>query len=176
MLASDLKKTIRAVRDFPRPGILFYDLTTLFRSADAFRVAVDRFVERYRDEPIDALAAIEARGFVLASALAHRLGLGLVLVRKQGKLPAETEAESYELEYGNAVIEIHRDAVERGQRILIVDDLLATGGTAAATARLVRKLGGTVAGFAFLVELTFLEGRKHLDGDVFALLRYEKED
>jgi adenine phosphoribosyltransferase len=176
VLVSELKKSIRTIPDFPKPGILFYDVTTLFRSADTFRVAVDRFVERYRDEPIDALAAIEARGFVLAAALAHRLGLGLVLVRKQGRLPAAIENESYELEYGQAVVEVHRDAVRAGQRILIVDDLLATGGTAAAAARLVRKLGGSVAGFAFLVELTFLGGRQRLDGDVFTLLRYDRDE
>ena len=176
MLVSELKKSIRTIPDFPKPGILFYDLTTLFRNADAFRIVVERFVERYRDEPVDALAAIEARGFVLAGALAHRLGLGLALVRKQGRLPAAIENEAYELEYGQAVVEIHRDAVRAGQRILVVDDLLATGGTAAAAARLIRKLGGSVAGFAFLVELTFLGGRQRLDGDVFTLLRYDKDE
>lgn len=174
MRVHDLKRSIREVPDFPKPGIRFYDVTTLFRSPDAFATAVDRLVERFRGEPIDAFAGIEARGFVLAAALAYALRGGLILVRKPGKLPAEVASEDYELEYGSARVEVHRDAVAAGQRILIVDDVLATGGTAAATARLVEHLGGQVLGFAFLVELGFLGGRARLgDADVFSLVQYE---
>ena len=133
MLLADLKKTIREVPDFPKPGIRFYDLSTLFRDATAFRSSIDRMVGRFRGQRIDALAGIEARGFVLASAMAYELNVGLVMIRKAGKLPAETEGENFELEYGTARLEIHRDAVEPGQRVAIVDDLLATGGTAAAS-------------------------------------------
>lgn len=173
MLTSDLKKTIREVPDFPKPGINFYDLSTLFRDGKAFRAAVDRMLERYRGEAVDALVGIEARGFVLASVLAYEMGLGLVLARKEGKLPGDTEGEAYSLEYGEARIEIHRDAVEAGQRFVIIDDLLATGGTAAATGRLIERLGGNVLGYGFLVELGFLGGRKQLESDrVFSLLQY----
>lgn len=175
MLVSELKKSIREIPDFPKPGINFYDVSTLFRSPEAFNATVDRLVERYRGDRIDALAGIEARGFVLAGAMAYALGVGLVLVRKHGKLPHETETESYSLEYGDARIEIHRDAVEQDQRILIVDDLLATGGTAAAAARIIRRLGGRVEGFAFMVELGFLGGRGKLGaGHVFSLLHYDR--
>lgn len=173
MVTHDLKKAIREIPDFPKPGINFYDISTLFRDATAFRAAVDRMLERYRGEPLDALVGIEARGFVLAAALAYELRLGLVLARKEGKLPAETEGEAYSLEYGEARIEIHRDAIVEGQRYVIIDDLLATGGTAAAVGRLVERLGGKVTGYGFLVELGFLEGRKRLAGDgVFSLLHY----
>lgn len=174
MLASDLKKSIREIPDFPKPGINFYDVSTLFRDRVAFKIAIDRLVERYRGDRIEALVAIEARGFVLASAMAHRLGVGLILARKPGKLPRGTEAESYRLEYGEASIEIHQDAVEAGQQIVIVDDLLATGGTAAATARIVERLGGQVEGFAFMVELAFLHGRDQLGAaNVFSLIHYD---
>jgi adenine phosphoribosyltransferase len=174
MLVADLKKTIREVPDFPKPGINFYDVSTLFRDAEAYRSAVERMVARFQGQPIDALAGIEARGFVLAAAMAYELGLGLVLVRKAGKLPAETESESYQLEYGEARIEVHRDAVQSGQRIVVVDDLLATGGTAAATGRLVERLEGRLEGYAFLVELGFLKGRSKLgDSAVFSLLQYD---
>jgi adenine phosphoribosyltransferase len=174
MLVSDLKKTIREVPDFPKPGINFYDVSTLFRDAEAYRSAVERMVARFQGQPIDALAGIEARGFVLAAAMAYELGLGLVLVRKTGKLPAETEGESYQLEYGEARIEVHRDAVQPGQRVVVVDDLLATGGTAAATGRLVERLEGRLEGYAFLVELGFLRGRAKLgDSAVFSLLHYD---
>ena len=128
MRAADLKKTIREIPDFPKPGINFYDMSTLFRDADAFRHMIDIMVERYRGQRIDALAGIEARGFVVASAMAYQLGLGQILVRKHGKLPGDTEAEVYDLEYGTAHIEIHKDAVEPGQRVVVIDDLLATGG------------------------------------------------
>lgn len=174
MLATDLKKVIREVPDFPKPGINFYDVSTVFRNSEAFRIAADKMVERYRGEKIDAVAGIEARGFVLSSVMAHDLGIGLVLVRKAGRLPGETEAEEFSLEYGRAKVEVHRDAVAAGQRILVVDDLLATGGTAAATGRLVERLGGVVEGYAFLVELAFLGGRERLDPvQVFSLIQYE---
>jgi adenine phosphoribosyltransferase len=174
MLVADLKKAIRQVPDFPRPGIRFYDVCTLFRDREAMRSAVERMVGRFKGQPIDALVGIEARGFVLASAMAYELRLGLVLVRKFGKLPGETEGESYALEYGEAHIEIQRDALSPGQRVVIVDDLLATGGTAAAAGRLVERLGGRLEGFAFLVELAFLEGRKRLgNSNVFSLLHYD---
>lgn len=174
MLVTDLKKTIREIPDFPKPGINFYDVSTLFRKAEAFRTAVDTMVERFRGETVDAIAGIEARGFVLAAAMAYRMETGLILVRKKGKLPAETEGESYSLEYGTAEVEMHRDAVEQEQRILVVDDLLATGGTAAATGRLVRRLGGRLQGYAFMVELDFLSGREKLDSDnIFSLIRYD---
>jgi len=175
MTEADFKRTIREIPDFPKPGIVFYDVSTLFRNASAFRETVDALVERYRGEKLDALAGIEARGFVLASAMAYRLETGLVLVRKAGKLPAETVKESYSLEYGEASVEIHRDAVASGQRVLVVDDLLATGGTATAAARLVGRLGGELAGCAFMVELGFLNGRSRLDGaaEIFSLIRYD---
>lgn len=173
MLVSDLKRTIREIPDFPKPGVNFYDLTTLFRNPVAFHSAVDRMLERYRGVKLDAVAGIEARGFVLASAMAYGLGAGLVLVRKSGKLPRETEREEYTLEYGKSEVEVHRDAVSRGQRVLIADDLLATGGTAAAVGRLIERLGGRVEGYAFLVELAFLTGRKQLASEnVFSLIQY----
>jgi len=174
MRVAEIKKVIREIPDHPKPGIVFYDLSTVFRDAEAFRSAVDRFLERYDGDRYDAVAGIEARGFLLAAAIAYRAGKGVVLFRKPGKLPAETESVSYDLEYGSDALEVHRDAIEPGQRILVVDDLLATGGTAEAAGRLVERLGGAVHGFAFLVELAFLSGRERLDGhDVFSLIRYE---
>jgi adenine phosphoribosyltransferase len=171
---SELKKTIREVPDFPKPGIRFYDLSTLFRDGAALRAAVDRMAERFRGEPIDALAAVEARGFILGGALAHELGTGLIMLRKPGKLPAEAVGETYTLEYGDARIELHRDAVSEGQRIIVVDDVLATGGTAAAAGRLVERLGGRLEGYAFIVELGFLNGREQLGSSaVFSLIRYD---
>ncbi len=173
MLVSDLKKTIREVPDYPKPGINFYDLTTLFKNGDAFRTVIDRFAERFRDDKIDVIAGIEARGFMLAAALAYEFELGIVPVRKPGKLPWRSTGEDYTLEYGQGRLEIHDDAVEGGQRVLIVDDVLATGGTAAATGRLVSRLGATVCGYAFLVELAFLNGRERLGSDnVFSLISY----
>lgn len=168
-----LKSRIREIPDFPRPGILFYDVSTLFRDPEGLASASAAVARPFRDDGIDSVAGIEARGFVLGAAVALDLQRGLTMIRKLGKLPGETVGESYELEYGNARIEIHRDAIRPGQRVLIVDDLLATGGTAAAAGRLVERLGGEVAGFAFLVELGFLDGRKRLDGHrVFSLLHY----
>lgn len=173
MLVTDLKKTIREIPDFPKPGINFYDVSTLFRDPVAFRAAVQGMCEPFRDQPIDLLAGIEARGFVLAAAMALEMNVGLLMVRKAGKLPGETASESYSLEYGEAQIEVHSDAIERGQRVLVVDDLLATGGTAAATGKLVERLGGSLTGYAFMVELGFLPGREKLSGkEVFGLLNY----
>jgi len=174
MQLSELKPTIREIADFPRPGINFYDLSTLFLDPRAFASAVSHLADPFRNDSIDAVAGIEARGFVVGAAMARELDLGMVMIRKPGKLPGETEAESYELEYGSSRIEIHRDAIEPGQRILIVDDLLATGGTAGAAGTLVERLGGSVASFAFMVELGFLDGRSRLgDRAIFSLLRYD---
>jgi adenine phosphoribosyltransferase len=171
----DLKKLIREVPDYPKPGILFYDLTTLLKDKDGFRRLIDRLCDQYDGHKIDVVVGIEARGFILAPALAYRLEAGFVPVRKPKKLPAKAVRVSYALEYGTDSLEIHEDAVQKGQRVLLCDDLLATGGTAAAAVQLVRSLGGIVVGAAFAVELTFLNGRAKLPGlDVFSLLQYEK--
>jgi len=170
----EIKKRIREIPDFPKPGILFYDVATLFRDGAAFRAVVEQMASRLEDRGLDALAGIEARGFVLASALAYRLGLGLLLVRKRGKLPGSTVGESYALEYGEAHIEMQSDAIGAGRRVLVVDDLLATGGTAAAAGRLVERLGARVQGYGFMVELGFLGGRARLgSGEVFSLIHYD---
>ena len=173
MLVSDLKKIIREVPDYPKPGVVFYDLTTLFKNGEAFRTVIERLAERFREDKIDVIVGIEARGFMLAAALAYEYELGIVPVRKPGKLPWRVTTEEYTLEYGTGTLEVHDDAVTRGQRALIVDDVLATGGTAAATARLIEKLGATVCGYAFLLELKFLNGRERLGSDnVFSLITY----
>jgi adenine phosphoribosyltransferase len=169
-----LKQLIRNVPDFPKKGILFYDITTLLKNAKAFRDTMDLLSTKYINRKIDLVVGVESRGFIFAPILAYRLGAGFVPVRKPGKLPAASAKVTYDLEYGQDSLEIHRDAIEQGQRVLIVDDLLATGGTAAAVARLVEELKGQVAGFAFLVELEFLGGRKKLSNyDVFSLLQYQ---
>lgn len=171
----DLKKLIREVPDYPKPGILFYDLTTLLKDKKGFRALIDRLCSHYDGHKIDAVAGIEARGFILAPALAYRLGAGFVPVRKPKKLPAKTANISYALEYGTDSLEIHEDAVQKGQRVLLCDDLLATGGTAAAAVQLIRSLGGTVEGAAFAVELSFLHGRAKLPNlDVFSVIQYDK--
>ena len=158
----DLRAKIREVPDFPKPGILFYDITTLLREADAFREVIDRMAEAVQGERIDLVVGMESRGFIFAAPLADRLGAGFVPVRKLGKLPAETIEVEYDLEYGTATLEIHRDAISPGQRVLVVDDLLATGGTVLGTIELVRRLGGEIAGLSFMVELTALGGRDKL--------------
>jgi adenine phosphoribosyltransferase len=168
-----LKSRIRHVPDFPKPGILFYDVTTLLRDREGFRLAVDSLAAPYTGTPIDVVVGIESRGFILGSAVADRIGAGFVPVRKLGKLPSATVRASYALEYGNDSLEMHQDAVEPGQRVLVVDDLLATGGTARATLDLVKQLGGQVQGIAFLIELVALEGRKRLQGEkIMAVLQY----
>ncbi len=173
MTIAELKKTIREIPDFPKPGINFYDVATLFRDGRAFRAAVEKMADPYRGKGIDAVAGIEARGFVLAAAMAFELRCGLILVRKFGKLPGETEGESYELEYGEAHMEIQRGATGPGERVVVVDDLLATGGTAAAAGKLVERLGAEVISYAFMVELGFLAGRDRLpDADIFRLIQY----
>ncbi len=169
----NLKTKIRHVADFPKPGILFYDITTLLRDADGFRVAIDALTNPFKDKSIDVVVGIESRGFILGGAVADRLGAGFVPVRKPGKLPSKSVRESYALEYGSDSLEMHADAVGKGQRVLIVDDVIATGGTARATASLVRQLGGTVYALAFLIELEALKGRNQLSGEnVYAVLRY----
>jgi adenine phosphoribosyltransferase len=171
----ELKKLIREVPDYPKPGILFYDVTTLLKDKKGFHTLIDRLCDHYSGHTVDLVAGIEARGFIFAPALAYRLGAGFVPVRKPNKLPSKTASISYALEYGTDTLEIHEDAVKPGNRVIICDDLLATGGTAAATANLIQKLGGTVEGAAFAVELTFLNGRKKLNGfDVFSLIQYDK--
>jgi adenine phosphoribosyltransferase len=170
----DLKKLIREIPDYPKPGILFYDLTTLLKDKNGFRKLVDKLCDHYADRKVDVVVGVEARGFIFAPALAYRLGAGFVPVRKPKKLPAKTARVSYQLEYGTDALEIHEDAIRPGENVIISDDLLATGGTAAATVQLVRALGGTVNGAAFAVELTFLNGRSKLPGlDVFSLIRYD---
>jgi adenine phosphoribosyltransferase len=171
----DLKKLIREVPDYPKQGILFYDLTTLLKDKTGFHQMIDRLCAHYNGHTIDVVAGIEARGFIFAPALAYSLGAGFVPVRKPKKLPAKTASVSYALEYGTDTLEVHEDAIQPGQRVIICDDLLATGGTAAATAKLIQQLGGTVEGAAFAVELTFLKGRAKLPGlDIFSLIQYDK--
>jgi len=169
----DLKKLIREVPDFPKKGILFYDITTLLKDKTGFRNVIDVLTEHVRPLKPDCVLGIEARGFIFAPALAYNLGAGFVPIRKPKKLPAETERISYELEYGMDTLEIHKDAVKPGMRVVIADDLLATGGTALASVRLVEKLGGTVAGVTFVIELEALKGRDRLAGyDVVSILKY----
>ena len=169
----DLKKHIRHVPDFPKPGILFYDITTLLRDPVGLKATIDQLSAPYAGLGIDAVVGIESRGFILGAAVAERLGAGFIPMRKPGKLPAESIKESYELEYGTDALEIHADAVEQGQRVLIVDDVLATGGTAAAAAQLVRKVGGELQGLAFLIELLVLNGKTKLQGQsVYSVLQY----
>jgi len=171
----DLKNLIREIPDYPKAGILFYDITTLLKDREGLRGVIDGLRQRYDGFGVDVVLGIEARGFIFAPALAYALGAGFVPVRKPNKLPAECAQITYALEYGTDALEIHRDAIAPGTRVLIVDDLLATGGTARATAQLVEQLGGSVTGVAFVVELTFLGGRERLNGyDVFSLLQYDK--
>jgi len=170
-----LKELIREVPDFPKKGILFYDITTLLKDKLGFARLIDALSENYIGKDIDLILGMEARGFIFGPALAYRLNAGFVPVRKPGKLPAETVKVSYDLEYGSNSLEVHRDAISQGQRVLIVDDLLATGGTAMATADLAAGLGAHIYGFAFVVELDFLKGREKLAKyDVFSLLHYDR--
>ncbi len=169
----DLKKMIREVPDFPKKGILFYDITTVLKDKAGFRRIIDALTEQIRPLKPDTVLGIEARGFIFAPALAYHLGAGFVPVRKPNKLPAETERISYELEYGMDTLEVHKDAVRSGMRVVIADDLLATGGTSLASVRLVEKLGGEVAAVSFVIELEALKGRERLAGyNVVSLLKY----
>lgn len=168
-----LKKIIRDIPDFPKKGIIFKDITTLLRDPVSFQRAVDLLGHRYIDKSIDLVVGVEARGFIIGAALAYKLGAGIVLVRKPGKLPYKTHKASYELEYGTDELEIHQDAISKGQRVLIADDLLATGGTASAVIKLIEKLGGTIEECAFLIELDSLKGREKLKPhNVFSLINF----
>ncbi len=172
----DLQEHIRHVQDFPKAGIGFKDITTLVKNGPAFRETVDQLAAKYENAGIDVVVGTESRGFIFGSALAYKWGIGFVLVRKPGKLPAATYKQEYELEYGTDSVEIHQDAISASQNVLIVDDLLATGGTAVATAKLVEQTGGNIKGVAFLIELTFLNGRDKLQSyDVFTLIKYDSE-
>lgn len=174
--STQLKSLIRTIPDYPKPGIQFRDITTLFQDPWGFKRAVDEFVAHYRYSPVDRVVAIESRGFVLGGALAHHLNCGMVMARKKGKLPYLVERQEYQLEYGTDCIEIHRDAISAGDRCLVVDDLLATGGTCEAACRLVERLGGRVVGCAFVIELPALGGRGRLkQHDVHTLLRFDGE-
>ena len=170
----DLSSFIRDIPDFPRPGIAFKDITPLLADHGAFSSAIDQLIAAFDDQPIDRVCGVEARGFIVAAPIAYRFGAGFTPVRKAGKLPWEVEREEYALEYGTDLLEIHQDAVNPGDRVLIIDDVLATGGTAAATARLVERLGGEVVGFGVIIELGFLGGRAQLAGrDVVSLVTFE---
>jgi adenine phosphoribosyltransferase len=173
MSAEALRAKIREIPDFPKPGILFYDITTLLKDAAAYRESIQLMLEPYRDTPIDLVVGMESRGFIFSAPMAFELGAGLVPVRKLGKLPAETLSVEYALEYGSNTLEIHRDAIQPGQKVLVVDDLLATGGTVHGTVELVERLKGDIVGLAFLVELDFLHGRDRLEGRrVTSVIRY----
>lgn len=170
----NLKKLIREVPDFPKPGINFYDITTLLKDPEGLKATIDAFAAQYEGQQIDTVIGVESRGFIFAAPLAYKLGAGFVPVRKPKKLPAEKVSISYDLEYGQDTLEVHKDAVGEGHRVLIVDDLLATGGTAKATVDLVEGLGGTVVGLSFLIELDFLKGREKFAGhEVKSLLNYQ---
>ena len=173
MTPDELRAKIREIPDFPKPGILFYDITTLLKDARAYRAAIDAMLAPYAGTPIDIVVGMESRGFIFSAPMAYQLGAGLVPVRKLGKLPAETISVEYALEYGSNTLEVHRDAIQPGQKVLIVDDLLATGGTVNGTVELVQRLKGEIVGLAFLVELGFLKGRDRLTGQtVTAVITY----
>jgi adenine phosphoribosyltransferase len=170
---NSLKRYIRDVPDFPKKGIIFKDITTLLKEPEPFKQVIDALYARYKDKKIGKVVAIESRGFIFGGALADRLGCGFVPVRKKGKLPAETHTVTYDLEYGTDTLEIHRDAIKKGERVLLLDDLLATGGTAKAVCELIEKIGGEIVEAAFLIELAFLNGRTKLQGrNVFAMIKY----
>lgn len=172
----DLKATVRSIVDWPINGVIFRDLTTLMKNPEAFRIVCDRLSDRYQGKKIDKIVGIDARGFVFGGVVAYKMGVGFVPVRKQGKLPAETVQASYTLEYGSATMEMHRDAISSGDRVVIVDDLIATGGTVEAAVKLVRQCGGEIVECAFLIELPDLSGRKRIaDCDVYAMMEFEGE-
>ncbi len=168
----ELRQKIRDIPDFPKPGIVFKDITPLLCDGPAFRSAIDLLDARYRHRGVDAVVSVEARGFIMGSALAYALGAGNIMIRKPGKLPYRTHRAVYELEYGSDALEIHQDAIRPGQRVLVADDVLATGGTVSAAIDLVRKLGGDIVELAFLIELTFLKGRERLAHPVYSLIQY----
>ena len=173
VVSEDLKKYIRSIPDFPKPGILFRDITTLLTNPQAFKQSIDRLAERFKNQGITKVVGIESRGFLTAAPLAYLLGAGFIPVRKKGKLPHKVSSVSYELEYGQDTLEMHLDAVVKGEKVLIADDLLATGGTASATCNLVAQNGGLIAGLGFLIELSDLNGREKLKQyDVFSLITY----
>jgi len=171
----DLKLKIRTIPNFPIPGIQFRDITTLLADPDAFNDVIERFVNHYQDEQIDLVVGIEARGFIIGAPLALRLGKGFIPIRKEGKLPGPTHGLDYELEYGSDRLEVHQDAIPVGSRVLMVDDLLATGGTMGVSSRLIEQVGGIIVGYAYLIELVDLKGRKHLDKPIFSLVTFEGE-
>jgi adenine phosphoribosyltransferase len=172
----DLKEKIRNIRDFPKPGIVFRDITTLLNDAEAFEEVIDRFCLHFKKYDITKIGVVESRGFIFGGPIALSLGVGIVPIRKQGKLPYETIYQSYDLEYGTGTLEMHKDALDEKDRVLVIDDLLATGGTALASIKLIEQLGATVAGLGFLIELSFLRGRDRLkDYDVLTLISYESE-
>ena len=173
---NDLRNIIRSIPDFPKKGIVFRDITTLLKDKEAFRKSIDILFEIYKSVLIDKVVSIESRGFIFGSVLAYKLHSGFIPVRKPKKLPAKTIKEEYQLEYGTDSLEIHIDAIKNGEKVLIVDDLLATGGTVQAVCRLVEKLGGEIVGLAFLIELSFLKGREKLKGyDVYSIIKYDSE-
>ena len=176
MNLNELKQKIRNVPDFPQKGIVFRDITTLLRDGVAFKAVIDLLHERYREKPLDVIVGIESRGFIFGAALADRLGVGFIPARKPGKLPAATVSEAYDLEYGQATLEIHQDAIADGVRTLIIDDLLATGGTLAAACKLVERLGGRITEVCVIIELSFLNGKAKLDGRPFySMIQYDSE-
>ncbi|MCG2717455.1 MAG: adenine phosphoribosyltransferase [Nanoarchaeota archaeon] len=172
----DLKSKIRDVPNFPKEGIVFKDITTLLQDPKAFRQSIEQLKEHYKDQQIDVIVGPESRGFIFGIVLAYELGVSFVPIRKPGKLPAETLSQEYVLEYGTDKIEIHKDSIEKGKKVLVVDDLLATGGTSEAASKLIKKLEGDIVGFAFLIELCFLKGREKLKGyNVYSLIDYNEE-
>ena len=169
----DLKQKIRTIPDFPEPGILFRDITTLLSDAEALNETIERFAEHYKNEKIDVVAGVESRGFIIGAPLSIRMGLGFIPIRKAGKLPGPTHGVDYDLEYGKDRVEVHHDAIPKGSRVLLVDDLIATGGTIEGSAKLVKKVGGVIVGYAFVIELTDLKGRERLQEPVFSLIEFE---
>ena len=169
----DLKQKIRTIPDFPEPGILFRDITTLLSDAEALNETIERFAEHYKNEKIDVVAGVESRGFIIGAPLSIRMGLGFIPIRKAGKLPGPTHGVDYDLEYGKDRVEVHQDAIPEGSRVLLVDDLIATGGTIEGSAKLVKKVGGVIVGYAFVIELTDLKGRERLQEPVFSLIEFE---
>ncbi len=174
----DLKSIIRTIPNWPKHGVMFRDITTLLKDEKAFTYVIDKFCERYKDKRIDLVAGIESRGFIIGGAIAHRLNKGFIPIRKEGKLPHKTEKESYELEYGRATVEVHVDAIPKGSKVLLVDDLIATGGTALAACKLIKKLGGEVVECAVIIELPDLRGREKIENKgykLFSMVEFEGE-